>query len=184
MFPPSTKPPEKNLVAIPYERTIIELFEDIGSEIKTLMDSNETEGKAATFKTQVEIVKLFDEVTEILSEDSKKCKKKYKKKCKCENHKSICKYLKTTSKKLKKIGPGQESKFTRYALFRIQKTLKKLKKLSHKKGLVTFVEQNSTILTNKNQTRCFRYGKFAFLMTGGWTGRARRTAEIYNPTID
>ena len=116
MFPPSTKPPEKNLVAIPYERTIIELFEDIGSEIKTVMDSNETEGKAATFKTQVEIVKLFDEVSEILSQDSKQCKKKYKKKCKCENHNKICKYLKTTSKKLKKIGPGKESKFTKYAL--------------------------------------------------------------------
>ena len=128
MFPPSTKPPEKNLVAIPYERTIVELFEDIGSEIKTLMDSNETEGKAATFKTQVDIVKLFDEVTGILSDDCKKCKKKYKKRCNCNNLHKISKYTKTTSKKLKKIGPGQESKFTRYALFRIQKTLKKLKK--------------------------------------------------------
>ena len=39
MFPPSTKPPEKNVVAIPYEKTMVEMFEDLGSEIKTL-DSN------------------------------------------------------------------------------------------------------------------------------------------------
>ena len=140
MFPPSTKPPEKNLVAISYQQSMLEMFEDLDSEIKTL-DSNETEGKAAAFKTQVDIVKLFDEVTGILSDDCKKCKKKYKKRCNCNNLHKISKYTKTTSKKLKKIGPGQESKFTRYALFRIQKTLKKLKKLPDKKGLVTFVAE-------------------------------------------
>ena len=186
MFPPTAKPPEKNLVGIPYQQTLIEMFEDLDSEIKTL-DSNETEGKAAAFKTQVDIVKLFDEVTGILSEDCKKCKKKYKKRCNCKNLQKISKYTKSTSKKLKKIGPGQESKFTRYALFRIQKTLKKLKKLPPKKGLLTYVDQNSTILTNKNQTRCFRHGKFAFLMTGGslnggGPAGSLRSMEIYNPT--
>ena len=77
MFPPSTKPPEKNLVAIPYQQTLTEMFGDLGPEIKTL-DSKETEGKAAAF-TKIDIVKVFDEVTEILSDDCKKCKKKYKK---------------------------------------------------------------------------------------------------------
>ena len=54
--------------------------------------------------------------------------------------------------------------------------------------LVAFVEENSTILTNKNQTRCHRYEKAAFLITGGDNGGGSggnlHSMEIYNPMTD
>ena len=177
IFPPTTKPPEKNLVKIPYQRTLIEMFEDLHENIK----ASSPEIKDSKF-TRLEIVDVFNNVTNMIEEDCKVCKKKFGKRCKCKKIMKVSKFIKSAGKKLEKqIGPGKNSvkKFRKHALSRTRKTLEALKKLPD--NLVSFAERSSSIF--QNTTRCSRYQDSVFLITGGWTvgGITSRKAEIYNP---
>ena len=85
MHPANSTLPERGLVQVPYQRTLVEMFEDLHEEIKELK-SNEKQELESTAKPEIDIVKVFEDVTKIISDDCKECMKKYKK-CDCRDFK-------------------------------------------------------------------------------------------------
>ena len=166
IHPANTDIQEKDLVKIPYQTTLIQMFEGIQSGIKSSAYS------------QKEIVDLFSNVTAIINEDCNKCIKQYGKKCKCKKLKKVSRLTESSSKNLEdKMGAGKQSRqFKKYATSRTKKTLKALHNLPD--NLVSFVEKTSSIFLNI--TKCHRTQNSVFLITGGDEPN-RVGAEIYDP---
>ena len=164
--PENTEIQDKDLVKIPYQTTLIQMFEGIHSGIKS------------SAYTQTEIVDLFSNATAIINEDCNNCKKLYGKQCNCKKLKKVSRLTESSSKNLEvKMGNGKQSKqFKKYATSRTKKTLKALLSLPDK--LVSFVEKTSSIFLNV--TKCYKTQDSVFLITGG-DDPNRVGAEIYNP---
>ena len=164
IHPVSIEVPEKGLEKIPYKTTLIQMFEDVQSGIKTSAYS------------QAEIVDLFSNVTEIINKDCETCISTYGKKCNCKKLQKIARLTKTASIKLEeKIRTGKDSKLKKYATSRTKKTLKLLR--NSPDNLVSYVEETSSFFLN--ETKCYKTQKSVLLITGG--DGAFQKAEIFDP---
>ena len=171
MYPADTDIPDEGLVKIPYQTTLIEMFQDISSGVK------------ASSYSQAEIIYFYGNASQIIEEDCNQCIKMYKKKCKCKNLKKVSKKIRYTQTQLeKKLGKRQ--KFKSFAISSTKRTIKALKKLPN--NFVAFVEETSSIFNNV--TKCTRKKNLAFLITGGEPSFNESfesyETEIYNPSTN
>lgn len=169
MFPVNAKPPDKNLEKIPYNRTLIEMFEDL------------IEG-GLKFFSQKQVVAIFTDSTAIIDGGCKNCQKIYGKRCQCKKIKNVIKLTRKAGEKLKKkmISENTAEQFEKYALSRIRKVIDSIKNM--RGNFVTFAEKSSSIF--KNETKCQRNRDPVILITGGdgnGNGGGGNLAEIYNP---